>query len=222
MKHVVIVLILFIQSSLIAQTFDYQKDFQTLLKQTNNPKHALFAKDLDLKFKSEDSSISAYETLALLIHFTHSENYRPFEWLENESKLNSMASVFQYEDIISYGDSLLKIQPYNPIVLYHLSQAHRQLQHEKEAKYYEALFNKILAAMKMSGDGSFEHPIFSLGSKDSEKFIDQYYNMDILNLGSGIDSSGNILDVLTITDHQKDTITLYFSVQHTFEEYHQK
>ena len=106
-------------------------------------------------------------------------------------------------------------------MLYHLAVAHKQLEHAKESLYYETQFHKVLKAMKISGDGSFEHPFFSLGSKDAERFIDHYYDMDILNLGSGMDASGNLLDVLTITNHQSDTLTLYFSVQHTFEEYHE-
>ena len=198
----------------IGQRFNYQMDFKTILKRTTDQKDDLFHEKLAKRFAKNDTSLTDFEVLALLINFTSNKNYAPYEILSAEDQITEQVKSFQFEDAINMCDSILKIHPYNQQILFNKAFSYFSLKKLDSAEFYKYQFNRIMDAMAFSGSGSREDPIFSLGSKDSENYIYERLAKQIMSIGSGTDSSGNFLDIIEITDFQTDTLTLHFQIQH--------
>lgn len=196
------------------EKFNYQQDFEHILLRTLDVNDSLFHKKLHQRFEVNDSTLSDFEVLALLINFTSNSHYDPYNILEKESAIGKLIQDFEYQTTIQKSNELLKTNPYNQNVLFKKAFAHAQLKQMDSAKHYKQQFNRIMDAMAYSGTGSSSSAIFSLGSKDSENYIYKKLAKDIMTIGSGVDSSGNFMDVVIITDHQKDTSILYFQIQH--------
>lgn len=204
-------------TSLYGQDFNYQNDFQSILARTNTPSDSLYHEKLARRFSKNDSSLSDYAVLALLINFTSNQNYAPYSILKTEDRIVNLVQKFQYERAIELSDSILEFQPYNQQVLLNKAFSYYRLKKNDSADYYKYQFNRIMDAMAFSGSGSFKEPIFSLGSKDSENYIFERLARQIMTIGSGIDSAGNFIDIIEITDYQTDTTTIHFQIQHAVD-----
>ncbi len=208
---------LFILSSIQAQEFNYGKHFDTVLARTSDPNDSLYHVKLEKRFHENDSSLSDFEVLAILIHFTADDHYAPYSILSAEEKIGQYIKRFQFQKAINLGDSVLLIHPYNQSVLLNMAYSYYKLENQEKGDYYRYQFNRIMDAMASSGKGTAEEPIFSLGSKDSENFIYEKLSKEIMTIGSGLDSSGNFIDIMEITDYQKDTIVIHFQIQHVID-----
>lgn len=197
--------------------FNYQEDFERVLLRTLDINDSLYYKHLHRRFIQNDTNLTDYEVLALLINFTSNSHYSPYSIIEKEVMIGNFIKEFEYEKAIKESNQVLKTNPFNQNILFKKAFAHAQLKQIDSAKYYKYQFNRIMDAMTFSGTGTSNNAIFSLGSKDSENYIYKRLAKDIMTVGSMVDSKGNFLDVFEITDHQKDTILLYFQIQHAVD-----
>ncbi|KAA3648588.1 MAG: DUF4919 domain-containing protein [Bacteroidetes bacterium] len=207
-------ILLILPATTLAQVFNYKTDFESVLKRTKDSTDALFYQNLAKRFDKNDSSLSDFEILALLINYTSNKNYTPYKVINQEDRIKKKLSVFQFDEAIRISDSVLSFHPYNQMILFQKSYAFFKLEQIDSANFYKYKFNRIMDAMAISGSGTFDDAIFSLGSKDSENYIYKRLAKQIMQIGSSVDSSGNFIDVIQITDHQKDTSILYFQIQH--------
>mgnify|MGYP003691487215 CR=1 FL=1 len=201
-----------------AQTFNYKTDFDSILLRTNEKDDPLFHQKLEFRFNENDTNLSDFEILALLINYTSNSNYAPYEILDDEEKIKEKIDLFQFEEAINLCDSLLRLHPYNQMALFQKSFAFLKLNQLDSAEFYSFKFNRIMDAMAASGNGSVENAIFSLGTKDAENFIYERLTREIMEIGSGLDSNGNFIDIIQITDHQKDTSIIHFQIQHAINQ----
>lgn len=209
--------ILFILSFLesFTQEFNYQKDFETILSRTNDSNDSLFHLELKQRFNRNDTTLSDFEVLALLINFTQNEFYQPYEILNNESKIENLVSEGEYDSAIRLCDSLLINHPYNQAILFEKALSHFAINQSDSSDFYRYKFNRILDAMAYSGKGtSTEDAIFSLGSMDSHSYIIRRLSQEIRQVGAGQDQQGNMIDIIETFKDGEGTRLMHFQIQH--------
>ncbi len=206
--------IISMQENLKAQTFIYDIDFDVVLKRTLDESDSLYHKRLAKRFTKNDPSLSDYEVLALLINFTSSKNYSPYETIGLEYNVSDLINHYQYDAAIKKCDSLLSYQPYNQEILFDKAYAYLNIGQKDSSEHYRYKFNKIMDAMAASGSGGMNDAIFSLGSKDGQNYIIQRLANRISTIGSGLDEDGNFMDIIESTNSSNDTLVMHFQIQH--------
>lgn len=207
--------ILFLSVFLNAQEFNYKDDFETVLKRTKDSSDVLFHEKLMLKYQTNDSSLTDFQMLALLINFTKNDHYKPYQIAASESKIAMLNQKKQYREAILTCDSLLKNHPFNQAILFEKALAHFELNQADSANFYRIKFNRIMDAMSFSGTGtSSDNAIFSLGSRDSHNYIINRLSQQVNQVGSGVDEDGNFLDIIETVDENEGTHLLHFQIQH--------
>jgi hypothetical protein len=202
-------------SGLLAQDFNYQRDFAKVLAHTQDSSHKLYHKKLMVKYMENNPDLSDYEMLALLIHYTSDPHYKPYEILSQEEGIKSLIEQKDYEKALRLCDSLLKHHPFNQAILFEMALMNFELERFEESENFRTKFNRIMDAMAYSGSGnSAENAIFSLGSKDSHHYIANRLSYTIQNVGAGQDDSGNMIDIIEAYEEGKGTRLLHFQIQH--------
>lgn len=198
-----------------SQEFNYQRDFASILERTKDSSDILFHKRLMKMYVANDSQLTDFEMLALMINYTKSEHYTPYAILDSETAIAELNSIDDFKKAIKLCDSLLNYHPFNQAIIFEKALAHYELRELDSAKFYRYRFNRIMDAMSFSGKGtSTENAIFSLGSKDGHHYILNRLSQKITNVGAGQDQNGNMIDIIE-TFHESDgTRILHFQIQH--------
>src|SRR5260221_3666806 len=203
--------------------FNYNRDFKKILSETNDPANNLYYEKLVQRFKSNDTTFTNYQILALLIGFTDNVHFKPYDYLSIERRIYSLNGDGKYTDAILLADSLLRYVPVSQQALIETSYAHYKLNQMDSADYCMWKFREIMRTMSMTGDGlTPETAIFSLGPADGQNYIRKGLVSNIGAMGSGRDKQGNFLDILTasIVDEKTGETrnqTMYFQIQHAVE-----
>lgn len=222
MKQVLILIILTASLNSFGQEFDfdYHKDYKKVLAQTNDTSSHLNYNKLLKRFQKNDTTLTDFEVLALLIGFTDNEHYKPYSYLTTEREIYSLNGKGKYEKALSMCDSFLVNVPVSQQALIEKSYSYHKLGHADSAQYYMWQFRRIMKAMAQSGDGlTPETAFFSLGPADGQNFIIKYLSSDIGSMGSGRDKYGNSVDILETTWKDKESgeqksRVLYFQIEH--------
>ncbi len=209
------------------QTFNYKKDFKTILTNSQDQESNLCYEKLLKRFQDNDSTLTNYETLALMIGFTENPKYKPMEDMEKEVEIFDHNNANEFSEAIEKSKSYLRGHPLSLLVLREISYAYGKISkvYEKDmvfdsaiyfnglSSYYMSLNDKIMEAMIFSGKGrSPENPIFSLGLADGEHFIPNVgYEMEKKN--TLWNKNGDFLEHIVAIDKvtNKD---FYFVIQH--------
>jgi hypothetical protein len=202
--------------------FHYSTDFPKVLTQTQdslNPLH--FAKLLS-RFSVNDTSLTDFDILALLIGFTPDREFRPYAYLSTERKIYALNGSGEYRQALATCDSFLVHVPVSQTALIEKAYAFHKLGMPDSASYYGWRHYRIMQAMGRTGDGlTPETAIFSLGPTDGQNYIVKYLGGDIETMGSGTDKNGNFVDILhyTADDTPKDaqSVAMYFQIQHAVD-----
>lgn len=173
--------------------------------------------DLSKRFDKNDNTLSDKEVLSLIIKFTNSEKYRPFEMIEKEKNiLNKINVESDFLGAKTESIKLLETQPYNlianmGIVLY------EQIERGNNNYYSNSKYEKLVNAILSSGDGSVEAPYFTLSPIDKEIILrliiseKSYSRVDL-----GIDDE-NKLDVVKV-EYNNVKKYYYFESTHLFQQ----
>jgi hypothetical protein len=213
-------------------TFNYKKDFKSLLDSSEDPSSVYHYPKLLKRFNDNDSTLSNYEVLALMVGHTISPKYKPLEDLEKENEIFELNLGGKYDEALSKGISFLKSRALNLLVFREVAYAYEQqskyytkelqfekaIQYQDSSKYYMSLNDKIMEAMIFSGKGkSPQEPIFSLGLSDGEYFI---FNVGFEIEKKDTEWSKDGLFQLKITAIQGlMPSTYYFVIQHARDTY---
>jgi hypothetical protein len=213
-------------------TFNYKKDYKSLLDSSQDPASVYYYPTLLKRFNDNDSTLSNYEVLALMVGHTISPKYKPLEDLEKENEIFELNLGGKYEEALSKGISFLKSRALNLLVFREVAYAYEQqskyyskelqfekaIQYQDSSKYYMSLNDKIMEAMIFSGKGkSPKEPIFSLGLSDGEYFI---FNVGFEIEKKDTEWSKDGLFQLKITAIQGlMPSTYYFVIQHARDTY---
>lgn len=200
--------------------FNYHRDFKNILEQTQNPKSDLNYDKLFPRYWNDDTTLTHYEMLALLIGFTSSEHFRPYSYLSTERWIYDLNEEEKFDEAIAACDSFLSFVPFSQRALYEKAYAFHRLEQKDSSKAYFKKFERIMVAMIESGDGlTPETAHFSLGPTDGQNLIRKVYRAGIGTMGSGSDEHGNFVDILEMVWEDKDTgerrsRDLFFQIQH--------
>lgn len=202
------------QEAVAPVAFDYHRDFKTILEKTQDRSSELYYQKLLIRFLDNDSSLSRYETLALMIGFTENPHFKPLKDMEKEKEIYELTKGGEFRDAIDQSRVYLQTHPLSLLVLREISYAYNRLRMADSAKYFMDLNDKLMEAMIYSGKGKKpEAPIFSLGLADGEYFIP--------NIGYTIERKdtewnkyNDFLEVIEAFTDLDAKVTFYFAIQH--------
>ena len=195
-------------------TFNYQTDFKNILAKTKDKNDSLSYEKLLPRFSANDTTLTDYEVLALLIGFTDKPDYKPYDDISTEREIYDLNDKNKYKEGLELGQKFLKTHPLSVKTLYEIAYSFHKLNQEDKTKYYVYQGQKIWKAMYFSGKGfTPETPTFALGPADGQDYIKKFLGAGIGTMGSGRDKNNNFLDILEAKLEEK-SITLYFIIQH--------
>ena len=209
-----VLLIFFSLTSFEQESFDYTKDFKPLLAKTKDSSTDLYYGKLLPRFFAKDTSLSRYETLALLIGFTDQPDYKPYDDIDTEKEIFDLNDKGNYDDALKEANSYLSTHPVSLRILKEKSYSLHQLRKADSSDYYMDLVQKIMTAMLFSGNGKTpETAIFALNLSDGERFAENT-GMTIISKGSGTNKSGNFMELIDATNDEGTHLNLFFVIQH--------
>lgn len=216
-KSLFFLLVLLSSVTASAQTaFDYQKDFRQLQMFSQDSNSNFYYWKLLPRFQANDTSLSKYEMLALLIGFTTQADYKPFEDLDSEKVIYEMNESEDYEGALYKSHEYLSTHPLSLKVLKEKSFALSQLKQKDSAEYFMDLSDRIMSAMIFSGNGKKpETAIFSLALDDGENFT-LNIGRTIGNKTTGKSPAGNMMEIIDAVDERGNHTNLFFVIQHAF------
>ncbi len=200
--------------------FNYNNDYNKILSQTNDSSSNLFYDKLLNRFNKNDTTLSDYEVLCLLIGYTDNIYFKPYNYLKTEREIYDLNDEGKYNIVIVKCDSFLNFVPVSQQALIEKSFAFHKLGKKDSADFYSWKFQKIMWAMYRSGNGlTPETAFFSLGPADGQNFITKFFRSEIGIMGSGHDKNGNFVDILEIIVKDEKTgevnkKKLYFQIEH--------
>jgi hypothetical protein len=196
-------------------TFNYKDDFKKILAKTKEKNDNLSYDKLLNRFNSNDTTLSDFEVLALLIGFTDKPDYKPYEDIDTEGEIYKLNGEKKYNTALELGQKFIKTHPLSVKTLFEIAYSFHKLDKEDSANSYLYRGKAIFKAMYFSGDGkSKETPTFALGPADGQDYIYKFVGARIGTMGSGRDNNGNFLDILEAIFQNDQSITLYFIIQH--------
>jgi hypothetical protein len=221
MKNLCFFLLVFFSPFIYAQSdgdpgppFDYKRDFKNILARTKNKQDTLYYLKLLNRFQENDSSLTPAETLALMIGYTDSRFFKPYENMQTELEIIKLNDKAFYLDVLDESKEYLRTHPLSLSINKERSFAYYMLKKRDSAKYYMKLADKIMEAMIYSGKGRTpETAYFSLGLVDGDYFIPNV-GWSIWGKKTDVDRNRHYLyaiDAVSLEDVHK---TYYFNIQH--------
>lgn len=196
-------------------TFSYKDDFKKVLAKTKDQKDNLSYGKLLKRFSANDTTLTDFDVLALLIGFTDKPEYKPYDDLMTEREIYKLNGEKKYQEGLDKANEFLKKHPLSVKALFEKSYSFHKLEQKDSAQYYLYQGQRIFKAMYFSGDGKTrETPTFALGAADGQDYISKVVGADIGSMGSGSDKNGNFLDILEAKFKDGKTMSLYFIIQH--------
>lgn len=221
-KTVVLFLNLILGQIALGQTtFNYNSDFKNILAKTKSPSDNLSYDKLLKRFSVNDTTLSNFEVLALLIAYTDKPEFKPYRDINDERKIFVMNDNGKFQEAIDSANLFLKLHPLSVKVLFEKAYSFHKLGQDDSSHFYYMKGRMIFEAMSYSGNGkSPETPIFALGPADGQDYIYKYVDSKIEGasigvMGSGSDKNGNFLDILEVVPKDGSApYKLYFIIQH--------
>ncbi len=193
--------------------FDYHRDFQYYLSESSKPESKYNYETLLNRFQKEDKSIKKNEIIALLIGFTNNQNYHPYKNADIERGIMGLVGDKDYKKALKQSEDLLKTNPLNFTAL--MEEGFSLMKIKNDSSYFPSVKSRMVVdAVLWSGTGSYLNPYFVLSPIDGQTIIRYIFGGSIGTMGSGDDSNGYFLDMLDMEKEGKETITLYFNIDH--------
>jgi hypothetical protein len=197
-------------------TFSYNDDFKKILAQTKDENDNLFYDKLLKRYLVNDTTLTDFEVLALLIGFTDKPAFKPYADLRIERKIYDINENEKFKEALDSATLFLQTHPFSVKVLFEKSYSFHKLGQEDSAAVYTFRAYKIFQAMYFSGNGTtLDRPTFALGPADGQDYIRKYIRLKIGTMGSTRDKNGNFIDVLeAVSEDGSASVKLYFIIQH--------
>lgn len=203
------------QVALGQTSFNYKNDFKKVLAKSKDQNDNLSYTKLVKRFSHNDTTLTDFEVLALLIGFTGNPAYKPYQDLDTEREIYKLNGDKKYQEGLDLANTFLKTHPVSVKALFEKSYSFYKLEQQDSSQYYLYQGRRIFKAMHFSGNGkTAETPTFALGPADGQDYIYKFLSGDIGIMGSGQDKNGNFLDILEAKSKDGKEMTLYFIIQH--------
>ena len=217
-KILLAIICIFCLSKAGAQNFNYEEDYKKILQRSKNINDSLYYGKLLKRFNANDTTLSNFEVLALMIGYTGQKNFKPYSYLDIEEEIYMLNDKAKFKDAIKVSDTFIISHPVSQIALIEKSYAFHKLGIKDSANKYSFRFRKIMEAMAWSGNGKTpETAIFAVGPTDGQNFIKKYYGADIGAMGSTRDKYENFCDMLEMKyekNGETKSVKLYFAIEH--------
>jgi hypothetical protein len=216
MKKTFILAVWFLSQLCFGQSsFNYAKDFKTILERSKDKTDAFYYDNLLARFNSNDLTLTSHEILALLIGYTGKPDFKPYKDISKERDIYDIIGNGKFEEGLREASKFLATHPLSVKVLFEKSYAFYKLGKRDSSDVYFSRGKRIFDAMEYSGDGkTTETPMFSLGPADGQDYIHRRLQSSIGIMGSGRDKNGNFLDMLDAEDKFGTTTKMYFIIEH--------
>jgi len=216
MKNLLTIFFLTLMFTAVGQTtFNYTNDFKSILARTKDSADNLFYEKLLTRFNANDTTLTDFEVLCLMIGFTDQPEYKPYQDISTEREIYNMNGEGKYREALESGMEFIQAHPLSVKTLFEIAYAYHNLDNEDSAQIYVQRGRRIFDAMYFSGNAKTpETAAFALGPADGQDFIYKFVGADIGMMGSGSDDNGNFLDILEAKLDNGKSIQLYFNVQH--------
>jgi Domain of unknown function (DUF4919) len=197
------------------ETFNYQTDVKNILAKTKDEKDNLYYEKLLKRYDVNDTTLTNFEILSLLIGYTDKKEYKPYEDLDMEREIYKLNGEGKFQEGLDKGLTFIKTHPFSVKTLFEIGYSYHKLNNEDKADFYVYKGQKIFEAMFFSGSGTTqEKATFALGPADGQDYIRKFIGAKIGIMGSGKDKYGNFLDILETKFEDGKTGKLYFIIQH--------
>jgi hypothetical protein len=117
-------------------TFNYKDDFKKVLLKTNNPNDSLSYEKLLKRFYVNDTTMTDFEVLALLIGFTDKTEYKPYQDINTEREIYNFNGEKKYQEALDKGIKFIETHPLSVKVLFEIAYSYQKLGKEDSAKFY--------------------------------------------------------------------------------------
>jgi hypothetical protein len=208
--------LIFFNSVFGQENFDYHKDFNRLLEQSQDSSSVYFYPKLLDRFYKNDSALTDIDLIALQIGFTIDPNYKPYQTIDTEREIKSLINQNKYNDALLKCNDFLKTNPVNFTALMEKGFVYMKLKNDS-ALFYKEKFMMILNSIMASGKGTIDKPFFVLSPIDGQTLITHIFGGSIGMMGSGDDPNGYFVDILEMTKEGEEPVTLYFNINHATE-----
>lgn len=181
-RSILILFIAVLSASIYAQEFkfDYKRDYERVAKASKDNNSKLFYPALMQKFLDADTSMTDYQTLAMMIGFTKQEEYKPETIKLAESKIYAFNEKGDFENAKLIEDDLLIRYPLTTVGLIEKAYTSAKLEDLESMDLYGKRFRQLMKAMIFSGDGkSPETAIFALSVNDARNFVKKVLKADV-------------------------------------------
>lgn len=222
MKKILTLILLSTTLTIFGQkTFNYKDDFKTILARTKDLNDKLSYENLLKRFTVNDTSLTNFEVLALLIGYTDKLDFKPYQDLDSERKIYEINGQGKYKEALKSATIFLKNHPLSIKVIFEKSYSFHELGLKDSSESYFYKGRRIFEAMNFSGNGmSPESPIFALGTADGQDYIYKFVGSKIDGakigkMGDSRDKNGFFLDILEVVPaNGTSSYNLYFIIQH--------
>ncbi len=196
-------------------SFDYNQDFNKILNKSKKANDELNYNKLLQRFNKNDTSLSNYEVLALMIGYTAQPAYKPYADLSTERQIYNYNDDKNYQTALDTANKFLQSHPLSIKTLFEKSFSLYQLDQRDSSIHYLQLGRRLLRAMEFSGSGKdINTPMFALGPADGQQYIYKHLSAGIGTMGSGRDNKKNFIDILEVKTKKGDSYKMYFVIQH--------
>ena len=166
-------------------TFNYKDDYKKVLAKTKDQNNNLSYDKLLKRFSANDTTLTDFEVLALLIGFTDKPEFKPYTDLNKEREIYKLNGEDKFQAALDSANIFLKKHPLSQQAIIEISYSYYKLNNIDSSDFYMYQFRRIMKAMDFSGDGK-EIPIFSLGPADGQNYIRKYLSAKFCPVAPGI------------------------------------
>lgn len=204
-------------SVLAQQKFNYKKDFPKISKESTKKDSRYNYSQLLNAFLHNDSNLSEFDVLALLIGYTKNANYSPYVDIEIEGGIYDLNASGKNRAALELSNSFQKRNPVSLMMNLEKSYAFHKLGYADSSKIYYERYEMLIQAILFSGNGD-DIPYFVLGPSDGQTFIKRYLGGTVTTMGSSFDKDDHHIDVLGMKAKRtgKESV-LRFNVNHASE-----
>lgn len=215
MKLLYYLIILFVSSSLFAQTYDLAKpDFVLIEKNVKDSNSPYYFKKLYDRYIKADTTMTIEEKRHLYFGYSFQEEYSPYERSEANKDLNEILRKQEltdsdYEKILMHSAEILETYPFSIRMKEYRIFSFNELERFEEAQKETIQATMILDAILSTGDGtSIEKSFYVINT------MNEYELLNILGFefGGRQELVENQYDYLTLNENSYNLKGLYFDV----------
>ncbi len=221
MKKLQILIFIFFCFTIYAQSndsFSYKDDFDKMLKLSTQKDSDFYYPQLLDRFMKNDTLLTNSEIIAMLVGYTNSEKYKPYELMDREREIFKLNGNGDYRKALNLCNSLLEDYPFSLLGNREKSYANYKLNLKSDPDIYFNRFIQLTNAILWSGNGlNYDTSNFVLCPADGQTIIRFVLRRKIGDMGSGRSSEGYFHDILELIHDDGGSTKLYFNINHAME-----